>query len=77
MSTTTERTPDKILADFDAGCMGTADVDMRGVLWEIINDILDSIELAEAEARFVSDESPHYRGVHSTVQDYVINHYGD
>lgn len=58
------RSPDVIMEDFDAGAKGTRDVDMRGILWEIIEDILDSIRLADGD-------------VLATVTDYVANNYGD
>ena len=77
------RTPDEIMADFDAGSKGLADIDMRGVLWEIIEDILSSVNLAETEMllAYVENKDVLYSedppNIYATVQDYVVNHYGD
>lgn len=69
------RHPDEILTDFDAGAAGKADVDMREVLWEVIDDVRHSFALAmECDERV--DDATAYE-IEVTVLDYVTNHYGD
>lgn len=66
--------PDELLNRFDAGAQGRADVDMRGVLWDILNDVRQSYLLALREAGVHSATA---NTVDKTVYDYLINHYGD
>jgi len=69
------RTPDEILADFDAAFLGETDVslsNMRDLLWEIIEDVNNSWMLA------VQAHSPLTAYLaKQTVNDYLANHYGD
>lgn len=62
------RCPDEIMEDFWLAANGQADFDMNECLWEIIDDILTSVKLAED-----SDN----KNIYITVKDYVANHYGD
>lgn len=41
-----DRDPDDILNDFDHGCAGQADHDMREIMWQIIDSVRDSYALA-------------------------------
>jgi hypothetical protein len=53
-----------------------ADFDLTDLVWGVIEDILDSIHLAETAAQ--ADEHPDPGLViHGTVLDYVSNYYGD
>lgn len=65
--------PEQLLNEFDLGCKGQADVDMRGILHAIIGDVVDSFRLA------LSDEvEPAIRQrVITEVEDYIANNYGD
>jgi hypothetical protein len=69
------RTPDEIIAIIDDILTGKDDhdTDVWSCIWEIIDDILDSVKLAEQSKtdRLTSPD------VYTTVRDYVINHYGD
>lgn len=65
---------DELLALFDAGAQGRADVDMRAVLWDILDDVRRSYRLALREAGVMP---PIAHSVDQTVEDYLINHYGD
>jgi hypothetical protein len=68
------RSPDEMLADFDAGAQGTKDIDMRGILHEILADIQDSYTKAML-AHGASDVTA--KTVTTSVTDYIVNHYGD
>lgn len=76
--TSTPRTPEQILADFDAGCRGEADIDMRAVLWEVIEDLLDSLGRYEAWD-FEESATPAeiVRQCKGMLTDYLVNNYGD
>ena len=63
------RTPDEIIDEIDTGLMGQADIDVWSCIWEIIEDILHSVELAEKTHTGMKNT------IHTTVRDYVINHY--
>lgn len=76
------RSPDEILDAFDAGSrdrivLVPRQIDMRGVLWEVIEDILDSL------GRYASwkfdDASPPavVKECKAMLTDYVTNAYGD
>ena len=67
------RLPAEILDDFDAGCAGLADIDMRGVLWEVIADLIVSGSL------YLSTVYPEAQvaAFRSAMEDYAANHYGD
>ena len=67
------RTPDEIMADFDIGCQGRADIDMHGILWEIINDILDTVDKAVTTGTMEVNKIL----IMEEINDYVANHYGD
>ena len=76
------RPPDEILNDFGQGMRGQADVDMFGLLHEVIEDIQSSYRLAMEATR----DQPHnvdrigmdiINEVEGTVSDYVTNHYGE
>lgn len=84
------RTPDEILTDFDAGCSGVADYDMREILHEVIADICSSYTLAiNAKlidlfgisgmygnlAQKVAEEMTN--DINTTVEGYIVNNYGD
>lgn len=66
------RMPDEIMADLDRGIRGVADIDVMDCVWEIIDDILDSVRLADE--RQTGTETLE---VWATVTDYVSTHYGD
>lgn len=68
------RTPDQIMADFDAAVKGTADIDPREILWEIVGDVSGSYELAMQNEGIKADI---IGNVSNTVGDYLSNHYGD
>lgn len=68
------RTPDEILTDYDRGCRGEADVDMRGILWEVIADVGSSYELAMQGMQLGQDIIAE---VNNEVGDYLASHYGD
>lgn len=64
--------PDRLIEDFHDGARGTRDVDMSATVHAIIEDILNSVELAwSRQARDGSDNLP------DAVRDYVENHYGE
>lgn len=69
------RTPDEIMTDFYAGCSGQSDIDMHAVLWEILEDVLNSVKLASTA--YMKDGYTDGGSIHDTVRDYVVNHYGD
>lgn len=86
------RTPDEILTDFDAGCQGLADIDMREILHEVIADIADSAQLAIRTqfADMIRQGLPSTPDVvvvlmadlfasevGDTLENYIVNHYGD
>lgn len=74
------RHPDEIMADFETGTKGLADIDIDSVLWEIIYDILDSVKLACTtydNTRHPHPQSTTMEHIHTTVEDYITNHYGD
>ena len=50
------RTPDEIIEDIDDSIRGIGDSDVWTGIWEIIEDILDSIKLAETAAQ--ADDHP-------------------
>lgn len=62
---TNPRTPDIIMMDADA--LGATDL-----IWEVIEDVLDSVHLAETSRQ--GNESLE---IWATVTDYVSTHYGD
>jgi len=66
------RPPDDIMLDFDDGAFGVRDIDMHTVLWEIIDDILDSYDLAMRNAKL---DQAQYLEISDTVKDYITNHY--
>lgn len=63
-----EMTPEELLEEFDAGSRGLSDVDMRSVLWAIIDDIRDTYRRA-MQARGIPPS------VETEVDDYIANHY--
>lgn len=67
------RHPDEVMQDFAEGCQGRADIDMKDVLHEIIDDIVDTVDLA-LSARI---DDRRRREAIAEVGDYVANHYGD
>lgn len=67
-------TPDELLDRFDAGCRGDSDIDMRGVLWDILADVVDTMRLALENDGVLSGSA---LTVYLTVQDYLVNNYGD
>lgn len=71
------RTPDEITETIDDLLMGRDDhdTDVWSCIWEIIEDILDSMKLAESKN--IMHTTVNYESIHTTVQQYVINHYGD
>ena len=66
MSDETVQTPQALVETFNIGIRGQGDIDVGDVVHDIIADIIDSFRLAG-----VTDEQL------ATVQDYVVNHYGD
>lgn len=67
------RPPDQILTDFDAGARGESDVDMRSILAEALEDVLSTVALA-ATSLLTPEQAQQLVG---TVQDYVVNNFGD
>lgn len=65
--------PDLLMQDFEAGCKGTADVDMHEVLHAILADVLDSVSLA---LEGVGMSSTNRKIVRESIEDYIANHYG-
>lgn len=66
------RNPGDILNDFDNGAAGLDDIDMRAVLWEVIEDVCQSYQLALGE--ILDDNSA--AEINTIVLDYLTNHYG-
>ncbi len=66
MTKGTVQTPQALVQAFTDGVQGRADIDVGGVVHDIIADVVDSFRLAGA-----TDEQV------ATVQDYIANHYGD
>lgn len=67
------RTPAELLADYDDGCQGRRDIDMRAILHEIIEDVRESYRMAiagETHQRVLDR-------IDNEVDDYLANHYGD
>lgn len=67
------RHPSEILAVIDQAQerLGS-DFDLRALVWEVINDLIDSAQLAASNAcHDAADE------VANAVHDYAANHYGD
>ena len=61
-------TPNEILSVLDQAQKRLGkEFDMRALLWEIIDDVLDSVYLA------CDGQGP----IPAIVEDYVANHYGD
>lgn len=71
------RVAQAILDDFDAGCRGEGDHDMRGLLWEVIEDIRLAYRVAMIDALDTAPADQIIATVESTVNDYVVNNYGD
>lgn len=89
------RRPDEILAILDSAqehldeCRGKHVYDLRSLLWEVIEDVIDSARLAAYNAVMNYDGVPPHHvdstvmgdcvaeEVVGTVTDYVTNHYGD
>ncbi len=69
------RMPSQIMDDFWAGTKGTADIDMEAVLWEILDDVLHSMELTLTSTTDLDDYT--IRNQIETVRDYMVNHYGE
>lgn len=67
------RPASEILADFDRGCRGEADIDMRAILWEVIEDICTTYRLA---IDATTTERTLQR-IERDVDDYLANNYGD
>lgn len=63
----------QILTDYDDGCAGRRDIDMRAVMHEIIDDIRSSYKLALKGV--VPDRV--IEAIEQNMDDYVANHYGD
>lgn len=72
MSHENKRTPDELMKEFDDGCRGLSDIDMGSLLFEIIDDVVDSVYVALVDA-----EVEERAEIIKTVYDYVGNHYGD
>lgn len=72
-SPVTPRTPNQILADFEAGARGTADTDMMAVLHEAFDDLRSSYRLALSDLLSPDDLAL----VEATVDDYLGNHWSE
>jgi len=68
------RLPDEIMADFEAARLGLSDIDIYDVLWEIIDDVSQSFELAIEGAGINAHTTLTVLG---TVSTYLVNNYGD
>jgi hypothetical protein len=66
--------PSELMERFLDGATGRQDIDMVGVLWDILTDVRNSYKLAMAAVN-VSKEG--IREVDLTVLDYLTNNYGD
>lgn len=73
------RTPTEILAVVDEaqGRLGD-DFDLRGLIWEVIADLMDSMRLAlNAAADLGSLDRPLVERLVAVVDDYTVNAWGD
>lgn len=70
------RTADDILTDYDRGCRGEADIDMRSIMWEIIDAVRDSYALALRGTKQPLTREQIVE-VEQTVEDFLVNSYGD
>ena len=66
------RHPDEIMKDLEVALEGSS-FSPHELIWEIIEDILHSVKLADAPSPDHNVGSP----VYDTVVDYVTNHYGE
>lgn len=66
------RTPDEIMTDFDLAIKGQSDVSPYDLLFEVIEDIIDSCKLYLDTVK-----SPHADDLVTTLRDYASNNYGD
>lgn len=73
------RPASEILADYDRGCRGEADIDMRAILWEVIEDVRESYGLAIKHERAISmyPDDLDFDSIEASVSDYLTNNYGD
>lgn len=76
------RTPDEILDDFDAGSRDRVvlvprQIDMRAVLWEVIDDIRYSYRLAMEDCTTVTITPEAIDEVQDAVLNYLTNNWGD
>lgn len=67
-----KRTPTQINEDLDAALKGTADIDPLDVIFEIVDDALDSMSLALREAGVAQEVID---AALETTNDYIGNHY--
>lgn len=67
--------PDLLMEQFEAGCKGTADVDMHEVLHAILADVVDSMRLALDEEVLAAQADK--ADVIKVVEDYIANNYGE
>lgn len=72
--------PDLLMEDFEAGCKGTADVDMMEVLHAILSDVVDTMRLVLDDLPVMgtaSEEAERKRQAVLAVEDYIANNYGE
>ncbi len=67
------RSPNEFLPELLAGIKGEADIDVIDVVWEVIEDVMDSFRLALSQDERVTSET--VDDVLGTVEDYIPNHY--
>lgn len=77
----TRRTPDQILRDLDQLDTSFCDdpnVTVRGLIWEVIEDIRSSYRLAIDDILGATlSQIGIQEGIEVIVDDYLANHYGD
>jgi hypothetical protein len=67
------RNADEINKTIDSIDLGMGGNETRAVVWDLIEDVLDSVEKA-AKAKL---PEPYSTDLVNEVRDYVTNHYGD
>lgn len=71
------RPPDQILHDvdqLDTSFVDDPNINIRMLVWEIIEDVRSSYRLAMARARIATADNEE---IETAVTDYLVNHWGD
>ena len=69
------RTPDQLADALNDAVSGRGDATVAEVVFEIMDDVLDSVRLAMQNDPRVDDFAAH--DVMTVVNDYISNHYGE